>query len=75
MAEIEVSILSRQALSKSLPDIDSFTRQVRSWIAIRNAACSKVSWQFTTNNARIKLAKLYPISLQLLRGYNTSYRQ
>ncbi len=63
MAEIELGILSRQALSKPLPDIDSFTRQVRSWTAIRNAACSKVTWQFTTNDARIKLAKLYPISL------------
>ncbi len=63
MAEIELSILSRQALSKPLPDIDSSTRQVRSWTAIRNAACSKVTWQFTTNDARIKLAKLYPISL------------
>ncbi len=62
MAEIELSILSRQALSKPLPDMDSFTRQVRSWTAMRNAACSKVSWQFTSNDARIKLAKLYPIS-------------
>ncbi len=63
MAEIELSILSRQALCKSLPDMDSFARQVRSWTAIRNASCSKVTWQFTTNDARIKLAKLYPILL------------
>ncbi len=60
MAEIEISVLSRQALSKPLPDFDSFRKQVRSWTAKRNAECSKIHWQFTTKDARVKLAKLYP---------------
>ncbi len=60
MAEIEISVLSRQALSKPLPDFESFRKQVRSWIAKRNAECSKIHWQFTTKDARVKLAKLYP---------------
>lgn len=60
MAEIELSILSRQALSKPKPDEESFSRAVRSWSSRRNAECTKIHWQFTTADARIKLARLYP---------------
>ncbi len=60
MAEIELSILSRQALAKPKPDADTFTQAVRSWTAHRNAECSKILCHFTTSDARIKLAKLYP---------------
>jgi len=63
MAEIELSVLARQALSKPLPDMAAFLNQVRAWNAERNTLCSKISWQFTTANARIKLAKLYPVLL------------
>ncbi len=60
MAEIELSVLSRQALAKPKPDAESFTRAVRSWTCTQNAHCRKILWQFTTADARIKLAKLYP---------------
>ncbi len=60
MAEIEISVMCRQALAKPLPDAHSFIRQVRSWTFDRNRSRSKVRWQFTTKDARIKLAKLYP---------------
>ena len=60
MAEIELSILCRQALSKPRPDFDSFRRQVRAWTARRNSLGTKVHWQFTSKDARIKLARLYP---------------
>ena len=60
MAEIEISIMSRQALAKPLPDFDSFSRQVRSWTLQRNAIGGKVNWQFRASDARMKLAKLYP---------------
>ena len=60
MAEIEISIMSRQALAKPLPDFDSFVHQVRSWTLRRNASGGKVSWQFRSADARIKLARLYP---------------
>ncbi len=63
MAEMELSILARQALSKPLPDRESFTRQIRAWTAERNALCSKTIWHFTSADARIKLSKLYPIIL------------
>ena len=60
MAEIELSILSRQALAKPKPDAESFSQAVHSWASIRNAECRKIHWQFTAADARIKLAKLYP---------------
>jgi len=60
MAEIEIGIMSRQALAKPLPDMDSFKKQVKVWTLRRNIECAKVNWQFTTSDARIKLKRLYP---------------
>ena len=63
MAEIEIGVMSRQALAKPLPDMESFKEQVRIWTIKRNAECKKINWQFKTTDARIKLAKLYPTVL------------
>lgn len=60
MAEIEIGVMSRQALARPLPDLDSFKQQVRSWTIRRNMDAVKINWQFTTKDARVKLAKLYP---------------
>lgn len=63
MAEIEIGIMSRQALARPLPDLESFKEQIRVWTIKRNAECKKIDWQFTTADARIKLARLYPTVL------------
>ena len=63
MAEIEIGIMCRQALAKPLPDFESFENQIRAWTLRRNVQCGKVNWQFTTNDARIKLKRLYPVAL------------
>jgi len=63
MAEIEIGIMCRQALSKPLPDMDSFKEKIKSWTLRRNIECSKVNWQFTAKDARIKLKHLYPTIL------------
>ena len=60
MAEIEIGVMCRQALAKPLSDEESFKAQVKAWTAHRNAECSKVNWQFTTKDARVKLKRLYP---------------
>ena len=60
MAEIEIGIMSRQASGKPRPDLESFRQQVRTWTIKRNAECVKINWRFTTQDARIKLARLYP---------------
>lgn len=61
MAEIELSILSRQCLNCRIPDQDTLRREVEAWEAERNACKSAMEWRFTTENARIKLKKLYPV--------------
>jgi len=60
MAEIEFGILARQCLSRRIENMEQLKDEVAAWQAIRNAAEAKVKWRFTTEDARIKLKKLYP---------------
>ena len=60
MAEIELSIMGRQCLSRRMDNVDDLKRETAAWKAARNAAGTKVNWQFTTADARIKLRRLYP---------------
>jgi hypothetical protein len=60
MAEIELSVLGRQCLDRRLPDIETLTTEVVAWEQSRNTAEVTVNWHFTTEDARIKLKKLYP---------------
>jgi hypothetical protein len=60
IAEIELSVLSRQCLDRRLPDRDALTAEVAAWTARRNAAPGSIDWRFTTADARIKLKRLYP---------------
>lgn len=60
VAEIELSILSRQCLDRRIPDEPTLDGQVQAWTTTRNREASKVTWQFTTADARIKLRHLYP---------------
>ena len=59
MAEIELSILSRQCLNRRIPDQKTLQSEVISWEAARNAVKAKMDWRFTTDDARVKLKKLY----------------
>jgi len=63
MAEIEIGVMSRQALAKPLSNIECFTKQIAAWTTSRNEFSTKINWQFTTKDARIKLKKLYPVIL------------
>jgi hypothetical protein len=60
MAEIELGVLSRQCLKRRIPDQPTLQQGVTAWEAQRNAAASTVDWRFTTDDARIKLKRLYP---------------
>lgn len=60
IAEIELSILSRQCLARRIPDADTLTREVAAWERTRNSEPVKINWQFTTADARIELRHLYP---------------
>jgi hypothetical protein len=60
VAEIELSILSRQCLSQRIPDKQTLQQQVQAWQDKRNNRTACIDWQFTTTDARIKLKRLYP---------------
>jgi hypothetical protein len=60
VAEIELSLLTRQCLSRRIPDILTFQQQTKMWYERRNENQKSVDWQFTSENARIKLKRLYP---------------
>jgi hypothetical protein len=60
IAEIELSVLSRQCLDRRIPHKATLQTEVSAWATRRNAAGSSVDWQFTTADARIKLKRLYP---------------
>ena len=60
MAEIELSVLHRQSLNTRIPDQATLIEKVTAWAKRRNAHASTVHWQFTTDDARIKLHRLYP---------------
>lgn len=60
MAEIELSVLHRQCLKGRIPDQATLIEKVAAWEKRRNALGSSVRWQFTTEDARIKLHRLYP---------------
>ena len=60
MAEIELSVLGRQCLSRRIPDPPALEREVAAWETARNTQGPTIDWRFTTHDARIKLKKLYP---------------
>jgi predicted AAA+ superfamily ATPase len=60
MAEIELSVLQRQCLDRRIADIDSLKTEVAAWVTRRNSRKGPIRWRFTTHDARIKLAHLYP---------------
>ena len=60
IAEVELSVLSRQCLGGRIPDRWTLVRGVAAWQRERNQEQKGVDWQFTTADARIKLKRLYP---------------
>jgi hypothetical protein len=60
IAEIELSTMSGQCLNRRIPDRETLEREVAAWEAERNALGGAVNWRFTTEDARVKLKRLYP---------------
>lgn len=60
MAEIEQSVLARQALSRRIPDQRAMEQRTTAWQEERNAEEATVDWQFTSKEARNNLKRLYP---------------
>ena len=60
MAEIELNILIAQCLNRKIDDIEAVKAESAAWQESRNNKGAKVNWQFRTEDARIKLKRLYP---------------
>jgi hypothetical protein len=60
MAEIELSILTRQCLARRIPDQPTLAAECAAWVADHNAAPTPIAWRFTLEVARIRLAHVYP---------------
>ena len=60
MAEIELNVLMGQCLNRRIDTIEEIEREVKAWQEYRNNKKAKINWQFATEDARIKLRRLYP---------------
>ncbi len=60
MAEIELSVLKRQCLDRRIADQDTLRQEIEAWENSRNESGCTINWRFTTQDARIKLKRLYP---------------
>lgn len=60
MAEIELNVLTGQCLNRRIENMETMKREVKAWETHRNNKEAKIKWQFTCQDARIKLLKLYP---------------
>lgn len=60
MAEIELHVLNGQCLNRHISTIKKIKEEIKAWEKNRNNKKSKINWQFTTKDARIKLKRLYP---------------
>jgi len=60
MAEIELSVFGRQCLDRRIGDEATLKHEIQKLEEARNAACAKIEWRFTTEDARRKLQRLYP---------------
>ena len=60
IAEIELSVLARQCLDRRIDNLDVLNTELAAWQHATNANQRQVDWQFTTDDARIKLRHLYP---------------
>jgi hypothetical protein len=60
MAEIELNVLTGQCLKRRIDDIEIVKKEVAAWQRARDNKGAKVNWQFTAEDARIKLRRLYP---------------
>lgn len=60
IAEIELSVVTQQCLSRRISSLDALNAQLSAWEKARNSSAKYVNWHFTTEQARGKLKSLYP---------------
>ena len=59
----EIGVAQHQCLNRRIGNQATLERELKAWSQKRNAAHCGTDWQFTTQDARIKLKRLYPSTL------------
>jgi hypothetical protein len=62
MVEIEIGVLRGQCLDRRIDDPDWLRREIDAWERQRNAAGARINWMFTTDKARAKICRAYPVT-------------
>jgi len=60
MAEIEIGVMRRQCLDRRIDNRDLLETEVRAWERRRTESGAQIRWMFSTDQARVKMAKSYP---------------
>jgi len=60
MAEIELNVLNGQCLNRRIDELSDVITECEAWVNYRNNKIATIDWQFSPENARIKLKRLYP---------------
>jgi hypothetical protein len=63
IAEIEIAAMAKQSINRRISNMETLQNQLKQWVNKRNNSQVGVDWRFRTNDARIKLKKLYPTEL------------
>lgn len=61
MAEIELAALTKQCLGRRIPDLPTLRKELAAWNTERDNNTTKINWQFTNEDARTRLHRLYPV--------------
>jgi hypothetical protein len=57
---VELSVLTSQCLDRRIADLETMQQEIKAWEQERNTQQKGVDWRFTTEDARIRLKRLYP---------------
>jgi hypothetical protein len=60
MVEIEIGVLRSQCMDRRIGERKRLVREIKAWEKQRNESGARVKWMFTTERARVKLARAYP---------------
>src|SRR6195256_4485822 len=62
MVEIEIGVLRGQCLDRRIDNPKRLVSEIAAWERQRNAACARIKWMFTTDKARAKMGRTYPVT-------------
>jgi hypothetical protein len=62
MVEIEIGVLSGQCLDRRIDDPTRLISEIAAWERQRNVVAARIKWMFTTDKARAKMGRAYPVT-------------